>query len=340
MDEERLLQGHLYGVNATPPSLFWDNVTPPPAPEVYQFQQQQYSAGSEHLIPYRCPHKKSHEPHETSRGDRRKRHDTHDESGRNRGRSDHPNRDSSGGRGRQRATHENPRGRHEIPNHIEPQNSGVQKRRAHKCWLGVEIRKELLTSLNTAAAITRNRASYTMKTPHMSLGWCIVTEKFYETQLRGSLESQLQHLVQTMASTFTLQFSHYSIMGKEKNKVTAVFEPVSFSGQSAEEQYLYLNNEIHNIFRDALMKYAKAKKISLKKVQFKQPFDNGQQDRPLEEGFIAGYGYVYRMKIVKPIFHVTLGRSTTIPKNLPSTLENQKINASSTYTSLGAQFFL
>lgn len=194
-----------------------------------------------------------------------------------------------------------------------------------KIWMGFALSNdnEAMVGLNRAAEIVRERTNYQLKRPHMSIGWCVVSDYLLEqSDLHSSLNSQVKNLIQEMADNFILEFVGYKLVGKGKSQIAAEFCPKTLHSNADATQIHYkINSKVHDIFRYAL-KSCDVGTTSEDKIHLQQE----DTSKPVEKGIIDSVCY-YALKVSEPVFHITLGTPPSLsmedcisllPKNIPS----------------------
>jgi len=140
----------------------------------------------------------------------------------------------------------------------KPRPSKQRNRRGFgtKNWVGFPILPYHSANALRDASLLLGRK---LKSPHFSLGWCKTETSFYNLSCQN-MDDIIRKICSQMAFDFILTYSHLSILGKYKDKVTVVFKPVSIKdGQPNETLFAKYSNDILNMWRDAGKNYAKLK---------------------------------------------------------------------------------
>eukprot|EP01098_Paradermamoeba_levis_P012051 TRINITY_DN520_c0_g1_i4.p1 TRINITY_DN520_c0_g1~~TRINITY_DN520_c0_g1_i4.p1 ORF type:complete len:398 (-),score=104.22 TRINITY_DN520_c0_g1_i4:1036-2070(-) len=138
---------------------------------------------------------------------------------------------------------------------------------------------------------------------HFSISWCRMNPDIFDEVVQTTTTQLISDLMKQSAAEVELQFSSFSLVGKEKNKICLHYKPV-FRGTSlsAEDFYVKQHEAVLSLFRKIADDYAQKKGE-------KVVSEPSSPSRSLEFGRLEGSGEpIYELKVHHPFFHVTVGR--------------------------------
>jgi len=187
-----------------------------------------------------------------------------------------------------------------IENEKPPPSKHQHKNRrgiGTKNWIGFPIPPSHVNALREASQLLGRR----LKLPHFSLGWCKTETAFFNTSCEN-IDDVFRNICAQMSTDFILRFSHYSVMGKYKDKIAVIFKPVSSKdGEPNEVLFTKYSNDIFDMWRNAGKNYAKMTNGRLRIFR--------NDANTLEYGEVNGR-IIFEMRAINLKFHVTIGKGT------------------------------
>jgi len=169
---------------------------------------------------------------------------------------------------------------------------------------------------------------YKFKKPHMSLGWCKTTSEFLSSAPCANLTEQLKNIVTQMQRELSLNFVGFEVIGKENNKIVAVYKPFLRSGKEDTTRYLQFHQKMLDLWRNAAKAFASRKSLDFK--MYKNQVESLEYAETSE-------GKIYEMKAINPKFHVTIGIGTDAGKLKGWSFPSLEFNARQVYISQGSE---
>jgi len=191
-----------------------------------------------------------------------------------------------------------------------------------KNWMGFPIHN--IRRLREAAHVLQ----YKFKKPHMSLGWCKTTSEFLSSAPCANLTEQLKNIVTQMQRELSLNFVGFEVIGKENNKIVAVYKPFLRSGKEDTTRYLQFHQKMLDLWRNAAKAFASRKSLDFK--MYKNQVGSLEYAETSE-------GKIYEMKAINPKFHVTIGIGTDAGKLKGWSFPSLEFNARQVYISQGSE---
>jgi len=166
----------------------------------------------------------------------------------------------------------------------------------NKHWFGLTVEPPQADSLIHLA----NSLRFRMPSIHFTFGWCRMTNAmFSKSNSMEDLTEAMKEIAVRMCQEVQLKFSNYDLIGKEKNKIAAVYLPFLIETEEEDKfRFLEYNQELQTLFRK------EAEAVAAKRKKHLSIMEN--ETGTLEYGVIGG-DIIYEMRAITPLFHVTIG---------------------------------
>jgi len=164
-----------------------------------------------------------------------------------------------------------------------------------KNWIGFPSPENIATIIRRISV----KLGKKIHSPHFSLGWCKTRRDFYNFSAEN-IQIPWKELFHKLSSDFYFKYQGYTILGKKKNKLAILFQPI-MKKKVPEDTLENYSKEILQMWRNEAIKFGISQNKPIKLFKnTENTLEFAAMDREI----------IFEMRAIKIKFHLTVGKAT------------------------------